>query len=164
VMVDSKPNEGATFRILLPAIHAEPPILAPPAAQEGSPGAGTILVVEDEPAVRRMVCEMLRRMKYTVLEAAGPKPALSICESYPDEIDLMLTDVVMPDMNGYALAKQCQELRPGMQYLYMSGYAHDALTQSETVEPNAPFLQKPFTAEILRKKIREAVGRLRTGV
>jgi two-component system cell cycle sensor histidine kinase/response regulator CckA len=155
VMVETAPNAGATFHILLPADAAERPIAPPPKWIEESPGAGTILVVEDETAVRRMVCEMVRRMGYNVLEASGPDPARTVCSNYPDAIDLLLTDVVMPKMNGYQLAEELSRVRPDMRRLFMSGYAHDALTEAGTVQPSASFLQKPFTTEALEKKIRE---------
>ena len=159
VTVETAPNAGATFRILLPAGAAERAIAPPPKWIDDSTGAGTILVVEDETAVRRMVCEMLRRVGYKVLEASGPEPARTICANYLEAIDLMVTDVVMPKTNGYQLAEELSHVRRDMRCLYMSGYAHDALAHAGTPRPNSAFLQKPFTAEALEGKVREALGR-----
>jgi CheY-like chemotaxis protein len=115
-----------------------------------SGGTETVLVVEDEDNVRSLVCELLRQHGYTVLTAAHPQDAIEICQTHPVDIELLLTDVVMPQMSGRELAVRMAWIRPDMRVLYMSGYTEDAM-------PGAAFLRKPFTPAALTRKIREVL-------
>jgi len=122
-----------------------------------SPGTETVLLVEDEDTVRTLAREILGMNGYTVLEARHGREALLISEAHRGPIHLMLTDVVMPEMNGRELADRLHPLRPGTRVLYMSGYTDNALGLRGVLEERIAFLQKPFTPEILSRKIREVL-------
>jgi CheY-like chemotaxis protein len=117
-------------------------------------GSETVLIVEDEDTVREPVCEMLKMGGYTVLEARHAGEALLICERHRGSIDLMLTDVIMPQMSGRELAERLAPLRPEMKVLFMSGHTEGAIAQHGGYETFNAFLQKPFTLDALARKIR----------
>ena len=158
----SEPGQGASFRIYLPLLEATADA-APAAPPEDVPlyGSETILVVEDQPEVRRLAVAVLQSYGYRVLEAPHGGEALLTVESYAGPIHLMLTDVVMPRMTGKVLAERVQPLRPDMRVLYMSGYAADVMTRQGVFEPGMAYIDKPFTPEGLARKVREV---LRPGV
>jgi PAS domain S-box-containing protein len=159
--VQSEPGMGAAFRILLPLFEgaSEKPSARPSAAQPRSRGAETILLVEDEDAVRRMVSENLTRSGYKVLEARNGEEALSIAGRHPDPIHLLLTDVVMPGMRGGEVAARMIVARPEIQVLFMSGYPDDAAFSGNHALPGAELLEKPFTADMLERRIRDMLDR-----
>jgi PAS domain S-box-containing protein len=153
IEVDSAPGRGATFRVHLPR-HDAP---TPAAAKASSPapsarGHETVLVVEDEPAVRDIARRILDAAGYRVLTAAGPAEALLTAEQDGASIDLVVTDVVMPGMNGRELAARIGPLCPHADVLFMSGYTDDSLERHGVLGPT--FLQKPFTARALAAKVR----------
>jgi len=115
----------------------------------------TILVVEDGDAVRNLVCKMLVQNGYRVLEACNGHHALRICSTHPEPIELVLTDVVMPNMKGSELAERLRHVRPGVRVLLMSGYAHEAIFSQ--CRDRTAFLAKPFTSVELVEKIREVL-------
>jgi CheY-like chemotaxis protein len=117
----------------------------------------TLLLVEDEPAILRLATGMLERFGYKVLGAGHASEALEIAAHYEGKIDLLVTDVVMPDMNGKQLAERVLTLRPGIKRLYMSGYAMGLLTREDLNREGVFFLQKPFGGEELAAKVREAL-------
>jgi len=119
-------------------------------------GAETILLVEDEPAVRRLVSQMLQLTGYTVLEAANGPEALGLMDDVGHAVDLLLTDVVMPSMNGGTLAQRLSRRHPKMRVLFTSGYIDDVVVQ-EVVAMGAQFLPKPFTPNALTQKVREVL-------
>ena len=158
VTVHSEVGRGTTFRIYLPREVAQ--AAAPPPRREASRGGSeTVLVVEDDESVRRLVHRVLEPAGYAVLSAASGAEALELCERRADPIHLMLTDVVMPAMDGSALAARLRPRRPGMRVLYMSGYMDDAVAQHGLAAPGPDFLHKPFTAADLLHKVREALDR-----
>jgi CheY-like chemotaxis protein len=158
VAVYSEPGQGSSFKIYLPRLPDRP--AAPRAAVsplEMPRGTETILLAEDEPAVRAMARAALQLAGYQVLEAAGGVEALDLAESYPRVIDLLLTDVVMPRMSGRALAEALVARRPGLRILYVSGYTDDAVVRHGLVTAQANFLQKPYTLTALATKVREVL-------
>jgi DNA-binding NtrC family response regulator len=160
--VDSEPGHGAAFRIYLPRVDEAAP-LAEPVAVGPEPAAGTetILLVEDEDAVRAVARESLRRRGYQVLEARNAEAALAAAASFDGHIGLLLTDVVMPGLSGRALADRLATQRPATRVLYMSGYTDDAIVQHGVLEPGLSFLQKPFTPDVLAQKVREVLDQNR---
>jgi CheY-like chemotaxis protein len=119
-------------------------------------GAETILLVEDEPAVRRLVSQMLQLTGYTVLEASNGPEALGLMDHVGHPVDLLLTDIVMPSMNGGTLAQRLSRRHPKMRVLFTSGYMDDVVVQ-EVVDMGAQFLPKPFTLEGLTQKVRQVL-------
>ena len=121
-------------------------------------GTETILVVEDEEGVRSLVRMALSAMGYRVLETEDPEQRLSVCASHDGPIDLLLTDVVMPQMSGPMVAEKIVALRPDIKVLYMSGYTDDAIVHHGVLSQEMPFIQKPFSPPALRRKIREVLA------
>jgi two-component system cell cycle sensor histidine kinase/response regulator CckA len=161
IWVDSEPGRGAAFRIYLPRVDeaAPPAARAAAAAEPAAAGTETILLVEDEDAVRAVARESLRRHGYRVLEARDAESALAIAAGFEGHIGLLLTDVVMPGLSGRALADRLAPKRPGTRVLFMSGYTDDAIVQHGVLEPGLSFLQKPFTPDVLAQKVREVLDR-----
>ncbi len=157
--VESEPGRGSTFQIYLPrhagAEEAPPPRPAEPALPRGQE---TILFVEDEPAILQTGAIMLKRLGYRVLSAPLPSEALRLAKEHPDPIHLLLTDVVMPEMNGRELAQRILALRPNIPCLYMSGYTADVLAQHGVARNGDDFIQKPFSMTDLSEKIRHALA------
>ena len=118
-----------------------------------------MLLAEDEGALRAIIREILEDGGYTVLEGATPDEALSVAHAHEGPIQLLLTDVVMSRMSGRELARQVAALRPDLKVLYMSGYTDEAVTHDGVLEPGAEFVQKPFTADALLRKVRRVLDR-----
>ncbi|TAJ08814.1 MAG: GAF domain-containing sensor histidine kinase [Nitrospirae bacterium] len=158
IAAESKPGLGSTFTIEFPAAgDAIETGSAPAAPAQALGGTETVLVVEDEEAVRNFVGAVLRSHGYRVLEAADGEAALALCGRDPAPIDLLLTDVVMPGMNGRGLAERFAVLRPGAGLLYMSGYTEDQDLQQGVQNLGDAFLSKPFSAAALAEAIRTAL-------
>ena len=157
--MDSAPAEGTIFQIFLPQAEGESARKESPApAPQQLQGSETILVVEDNDLVRDMTSEALRQYGYTVIEAPGGEKALSIIREYPQKIDLLLTDVVMPGLNGRELADQILAVKPGIRVLFMSGYADNAIVQYGVLNPGFDFIEKPFSPELLADKLRRVLS------
>jgi len=149
---------GTTVTIYLPRVaDGDRPDKAAAAADEDHTGDETILVVEDEPAVRGMVRRFLEQRGYRVLEAPNGRDALRVAATHKAPIDLMVTDVVMPQMSGRELAFQLASSRPDMKVMYMSGHTADSIRQHGVLDDGLPFLQKPFTPLQLAAKIRKVL-------
>ena len=156
--VKSVPGQGTTLEIYLPCADDAESRVEPPAERGGeSRGSETILLVEDEGDVRELTREILEMAGYTVLEAARGDEALRLCRDSDRPIDLLLTDVVMPQMSGPELARHLGELRPGTKVVYMSGYTDDALGHHGVLDPDIVLLPKPFTPESLMHHLRRAL-------
>jgi two-component system cell cycle sensor histidine kinase/response regulator CckA len=155
IEVDSSPGLGSSFRILFPAVAAEAETPAPAAHEVApAPGAETILLVEDETVVRRLVAEILESHGYTVLQAADGPSAVELLRRHSGEVELLVTDVVMPGMSGPDVAAAVTAMRPGTLVLYISGYTDSAIGHHGVLEPGIAFLQKPFSADELARKVR----------
>jgi signal transduction histidine kinase/CheY-like chemotaxis protein len=157
VIVRSEPGEGATFEIYLPRVDepaAEKALKSLPAVATGEE---TVLIVEDEHAVRALAERMLRNAGYRVLVACDGGEALLLCEKHGGEIDLLLTDVVMPQMSGKELADRLAETRPEMKVLYMSGYTDEAIDHHGVLDAETHFIAKPFTVSELTHKVRNTL-------
>ena len=124
------------------------------------PGSESVLVVEDEPSVLRVTSILLDSLGYRVIAAAGPVEALRLAREHRGELDLLMTDLVMPEMNGRELARQVQGLYPRTRCLFVSGYTADVITHRGILEPGVHFLAKPFTRVELAAKLREVLGPL----
>jgi PAS domain S-box-containing protein len=158
IAVYSEPGKGATFKIYLPqAEEAASPGRSASIAVEIPQGKETILLAEDQDAVRGLVRLTLESCGYTVLEASNGEVALRLCEHFKGAIDLLVTDVVMPGLSGRRLASHLAVLHPNMRVLFMSGYADDAIVRHGVLEAGMPFLQKPFTPMMLARKVREVL-------
>ena len=158
IWVYSEPGKGTTFKIYFPRIVGEPtpdePIARP---RPGSEGTETVLVVEDEAAVRILAGRILRDRGYKVLEAAKGMEALRVARDYKEEIHLILTDVIMPGMSGKELVNEIGKILPKIKSLYISGYTDSAIVHHGILDPNVAFLQKPFTINGLARKVREVL-------
>jgi two-component system cell cycle sensor histidine kinase/response regulator CckA len=157
IRVDSEPGAGATFRVYFPRVADGTAPSAEPKPRSRRRGTETILLVEDEASVRRIVAEMLLRLGYTILEAPDARSAQTFVTEYEKPIALLLTDVVMPDLGGRDLARKLKTMRADLKVLFMSGYADDTVVQQGVLEPGAAYLQKPFTPDVLASKIREVL-------
>jgi two-component system cell cycle sensor histidine kinase/response regulator CckA len=151
--VYSEPGIGTTFKVYFPRVDAEVDVTKVLPAATAMRGTETILLVEDEGQVRAAALGILRRSGYHVLEASNAGEALLHAES-PGQIDLLLSDVVMPQMSGPELARRLSKLRPAMKILCMSGYTDDSIVRHGVLDGNLPYLQKPFTRETLTRKVR----------
>jgi two-component system cell cycle sensor histidine kinase/response regulator CckA len=159
IWVNSEPAQGTTFKIYIPLCNEEADRqVAAEASQPVPRGTETILLVEDSPGVRGTVRSILERAGYTVLEATNGKAALDFA-SRRHPIHLLLTDIVMPEMGGRVLAERFAARRPETRVLYMSGYTDDAIVRHGTLQPGITYLQKPFTADGLGRKVREVLDR-----
>jgi PAS domain S-box-containing protein len=159
--VQSEPGQGTTFSIYLPAIGGPAviePVPGPLTTAARVRASGTVLVVEDQEEVRRLMRAVLESEGFNVLSAAGGDAALSLARQYSDTIRLLITDVIMPDMTGKQVADQLVAMRPDIKVLYISGYSGDALARSGVLEPDVGYLPKPFTPETLSARVREILG------
>jgi CheY-like chemotaxis protein len=156
----SELNVGTSFVALLPATDADAgaePAPRPRRTASVQPGGETILLVEDEPALREVTRRLLARNGYHILEAKDPEDALRIAEHHPEPIHLLLTDVVMPRMLGKQVAEQAKRLSPQTKVLYMSGYAKPVLASQGSLEPGVTLLEKPFSEADLLDKVTEVL-------
>ena len=153
--VESEPGQGTVFYIYLPAVEAQPETREAPAAAEAARGTETILLVEDQPAVRQLAALFLQEYGYRAFQASGGEEALSHCAAQP--IDLLLTDVVMPHMSGTELAKRVRTLQPSVKVLFMSGHSEEVLAGHTDGSTRPPLIQKPFTLKALAAKVREVL-------
>ncbi len=156
IRVQSRPGQGSEFSIYLPRFHAEVEV-AEEEKGEGtiSGGTETLLLVEDEEAILNICQSMLEDQGYNVLPCRSPSEALSLARHHRGDIHLLITDVIMPEMNGQELAGRVRSLRPDIRSLYISGYTNDQFTHLSAVQSGINFLQKPFTMKTLAAKVRE---------
>jgi two-component system cell cycle sensor histidine kinase/response regulator CckA len=161
ILVYSEPGHGSTFKVFLPRVNDTTEIAEGEAVRTSArkfDGGATILLVEDEKLVRKLTRTILEMYGYCVLEAASAREALQQAQDYAEEIHILITDVVMPEMDGRALASSIGVTRRDMKVLYLSGYAPEAVIQPVQLERGIAFLPKPFTPEMLARKVREVLG------
>jgi two-component system, cell cycle sensor histidine kinase and response regulator CckA len=158
VSVYSEQGRGTTFKVYLPRVESSRrPRSDDTERSPHSGGTETVMVVEDEEIVRRFATEALRLLGYRALAAQGPEAALEITRQHEESIDLLLTDVVMPHLDGQRLYNMIVKMRPKIKVLYMSGYAGNAIVHHGVLDPGVAFLQKPLTMEKLASKVREVL-------
>jgi response regulator RpfG family c-di-GMP phosphodiesterase len=166
IAVESQPGQGARFRVELPAAPEEPARQRSASGIAPAAGSETLLLTEDEASVRRFMRRVLDEQGYTVFEAANGAEALQLAARHPGPIDLLVSDVIMPELGGAELAQRLKRTHPETRVLYVSGYADDAIGQHGVLAEDASFLAKPFTSESLVRKVREvldAAGRSDAG-
>ncbi|HZN98291.1 MAG TPA: ATP-binding protein, partial [Gemmatimonadales bacterium] len=157
VAVESAPGQGAAFTLYFPRYWGSEPALGATQQRTADVGTETVLLVEDEAAVRASVRRLLEWHGYTVLEARNGAEALTVFEAYERDIDLVLTDVVMPEMGGYELVERLRARRPELRVVFMSGYAERAFTSNGSIPAGTGYLEKPFTVETLTRRLREVL-------
>jgi CheY-like chemotaxis protein len=160
IQVESAVGQGTVFRIYLPRVHGETEgdsEAAAPQSSRAPRGVETVLLVEDEPSVRSLAQAILTRQGYQVLVADSGANALAIWEARRGRIDVLLTDVIMPQMSGGELAHQLRERNPGLKVLFMSGYTDDMLADHGVLAGETQLIPKPFTAESLGRKLRDVL-------
>lgn len=158
INVYSEPGEGASFSIYLPRVRDEKEAPDEEEYEHKPSGTGCILLAEDDATVLQIAKEMLESIGYTVIPAASPEEAVACCENPELHIDLVLTDVIMPGMNGSELVKKIRQTRPDMKTLYMSGYTNDVIARHGILERGVVFLQKPFTINTIADKVAQAMA------
>jgi len=160
IEVYSEPNLGTTFKIYMPRVDEIQQLELPAISGSDLPrGTETILVLEDQEQVREFAADMLKHLGYNVLAASNGNDALALCLTLPDSIDLLLTDVVMPNMSGPEFVERLRQLRPGFVVMYMSGYAGSIIANRGAVSPGYALIQKPFTIDSLAREVRRALNR-----
>jgi PAS domain S-box-containing protein len=160
VYVYSEPGSGTTFSIYLPRFEGDTATSqAGDFAGQSARGHETILLVEDEPAILAVTETVVRNLGYSVLSAHAPEEAIALAKGYGAEIDLLITDVVMPEMNGRDLAKNLTSRYPNLKCLFMSGYTANVIAHHGVLEDGVNFINKPFSSKDLATKIREALGK-----
>ena len=157
VWVYSQRGHGTTFKVYLPRVDEPETVLAEPAPHAVASGTETVLLVEDEPALRDLIKYALAGKGFTVLDVGTPAAAIALSRKHTGPLHLLLTDVIMPGMDGPALAKQLQQERSDLKILYMSGYATNFIMHDGVVDPGTKFLEKPFHPSTLVAKVREVL-------
>jgi CheY-like chemotaxis protein len=161
VWIYSEPAQGTALKLYFPEVSAAAAFGSTPEYQPSiktpNRGSETILLVEDEEAVRGLACRILERQGYRVIPAQHGRDAMEIATKETGHIDLVLTDVVMPGMNGRGLVERLAGIRPSIKSLYMSGYTDDDIIRRGFIEPSKSFLQKPFTSEALLETVRKVL-------
>jgi DNA-binding NtrC family response regulator len=160
IWVYSEPGKGTTLKIYFPRV--EEPLeerKEKVVKEEFLRGNETILVVEDNEEVRKLAVQILNMQGYRVLDTSNGEEALKICGEGKEPIHLMVTDVVMPGMNGHGLADRLKSIYPEMKTLYMSGYTDNAIVRHGVLEKGVNYIQKPFSVEGLARKVREVLER-----
>lgn len=159
IHVHSQRDLGTTFRIYFPRVMDRADAARVPLARKKPTGRETVLLVEDEMLVRKLASKILTQQGYHVIEASSGSKAWMLCEENESQIDLLVTDVVMPNMNGKELYEKLKQRQPALKALFMSGYTGDVIAQRGVLEEKTNFLPKPFTVASLAEKVREVLDR-----
>jgi CheY-like chemotaxis protein len=158
IVVDSEPGRGTSFKVYLPRLSEAPPVIdGAPTDQRPLEGHETVLIVEDERVVRNLACDGLEALGYHVLPAGSPEEAIEVSGQHQDPIQLLLTDVVLPRMDGRTLFGRLSSTRPDMKVLFVSGYTEEFIVDRGMLDRGVHFLQKPFNVDGLACKVREVL-------
>lgn len=159
IEVDSQVGRGTTFKVYLPRAEAEMmPATPRPEARTAMPaGQETILVVEDDATIRKLIHDVLHRQGYTLLRAQNGQEALGLSSRHTGPLHLLLTDVILPGMSGKELAAQLSQSHPDLKVIFMSGYTDDIISSSGELSQNVNFLQKPFSFMDMTRKVRDVL-------
>jgi CheY-like chemotaxis protein len=163
IEVFSEPGRGTTFKIYLPAVAEQVSAKTDMVSPFGSGGPETILLVEDDERVRGLALWCLKMQGYQVLTATDGKDALRVLKSHRGPLDLILTDVVMPNIGGLELVRQLKTSSPDLKVLYMSGYTDDAVVRHGLIDSEVAFIQKPYTPQVLLHKVRQILDKKGNG-
>ena len=159
IEVCSEPGQGTTFKVYLPRVEDMPDEVSPGVFRPDVRGSEGLLLVEDDASVRTLAESFLSGLGYSVHSFDNGNAALAALDTLPGSIALLITDVVMPGINGKALADQCLRLRPELEVLFTSGYAPNAVIHRGVLEHSIDFLPKPYSLELLARRVREALDR-----
>jgi PAS domain S-box-containing protein len=158
IWIYSEPSHGATFKVYLPRVDAPAVELKQTSATSGSPtGTETVLIAEDDELLRPLARALLAKLGYRVLEARDEAAALALARAHVGEIHLLVSDIIMPGRSGVELARELAAVRPRMRVLYISGYTDEAIVRHGLLAPGVNFLQKPFTPDVLARKVRDVL-------
>jgi two-component system cell cycle sensor histidine kinase/response regulator CckA len=157
LLAHSEPGRGTTLKVYLPRVDASVDLPEPVRRDKAAGGSETLLLLEDDDEVRRLAERVLVQHGYRVLVAAAPAQALAIAGEHAGRIHLLLSDVVLPGMSGRSLADQLVSVRSDIHVLFMSGYTDNAIVHDGILDPGTPFIQKPFTPDMLIWKVREVL-------
>jgi CheY-like chemotaxis protein len=158
ITVNSEQGRGTKFKILFPAVNSETDKITDRKHSNLTRGTETVLVVDDEPSIRKLLIETLQPLGYKVLDAPSGEDAVKVSDAYPGTIHLLVTDVIMQGVNGVQLAEALLQHRPHIKVIFVSGYTDDAIIQQDVVDKKMALLQKPLTPVLLTNKIREMLG------
>ena len=158
INIYSEPDQGTAFKIYFQRISEEVRKTEPAAEEHVSTASGTILLVEDDDLLRQMITEMLETIGYSIIARADPLDALSLYKEKAPVVDLVITDVVMPKMNGKELRDRLRAIRSDIKVLFISGYTSNVIVHHGVLEKGVNFLQKPFNMNILARKVREVIN------
>jgi CheY-like chemotaxis protein len=160
IVVYSEPGHGTCVKIYFPAVHEAATEDAAENTEQGAlPGSETILLIEDEEEVRQLVRQTLEKLGYQLLVAASGREAIESAERHEGPINLVITDVIMPQMSGRQTAERLKVSRPDVQVLYISGYTESAILRTNSLEEDQSFLQKPFTPLTLARRVRDLLDK-----
>jgi len=157
VDLTSETGKGSSFIVFLPTTMEDTPHPTAPLQKEFR-GKGTILVVDDDQTIGKLLSDALQPLGYSILLAPGPREAVELSDQHQDRIDVLLTDVIMPEMNGRKLAEILAPTRPGMKIVYMSGYTDDIIARHGIIDDNVMLLHKPVSPMELAEKLRAIMG------
>jgi PAS domain S-box-containing protein len=159
ITVHSEKGQGTTFKIYFPMVNREADGINVQKQSKLMRGTETVLVVDDEPSIRKLLIQTMQPLGYKLLDASSGEDALKVSDEYPGAIDLLITDVVMPGMNGMQLAETLKHRQPGMSVIFMSGYTDRAIVQKNILDRNLILIQKPITPSVVAAKVREVLDK-----